>query len=247
LKELRKYVDTLITIPNQRLLNIAGKDMSLLEAFRKADEVLLQAVKGISDLITVEGLINLDFADVRTVMGEMGMALMGTGAASGEKRAVEAAQRAISSPLLEDITITGARGILISVTGGPDLGIFEVNEACTLIQEEAHEDANIIFGAVIDEKMKDEMRITVIATGFGRAESKEEQVPEAMPMAQEREKVVVNFARKEENREIPAFIRSEKSSEIQERIAKTARARLPKNLAGEDEYDIPTFLRKQAD
>jgi len=247
LKELRKYVDTLITIPNQRLLNIAGKDMSLLEAFRKADEVLLQAVKGISDLITVEGLINLDFADVRTVMGEMGMALMGTGAASGEKRAVEAAQRAISSPLLEDITITGARGILISVIGGPDLGIFEVNEACMLIQEEAHEDANIIFGAVIDEKMKDEMRITVIATGFGRAESKEEQVPEAMPMAQEREKVVVNFARKEENREIPAFIRSEKSSEIQERIAKTARARLPKNLAGEDEYDIPTFLRKQAD
>jgi len=247
LKELRKYVDTLITIPNQRLLNIAGKDMSLLEAFRKADEVLLQAVKGISDLITVEGLINLDFADVRTVMGEMGMALMGTGAASGEKRAVEAAQRAISSPLLEDITITGARGILISVIGGPDLGIFEVNEACMLIQEEAHEDANLIFGAVIDEKMKDEMRITVIATGFGRAESKEEHVPEAMPMAQEREKVVVNFARKEENREIPAFIRSEKSSEIQERIAKTARARLPKNLAGEDEYDIPTFLRKQAD
>jgi len=247
LKELRKSVDTLITIPNQRLLNIAGKDMSLLEAFRKADEVLLQAVKGISDLITVEGLINLDFADVRTVMGEMGMALMGTGAASGEKRAVEAAQRAISSPLLEDITITGARGILISVIGGPDLGIFEVNEACMLIQEEAHEDANIIFGAVIDEKMKDEMRITVIATGFGRAESKEEHVPEAMPMAQEREKVVVNFARKEENREIPAFIRAEKSSEIQERIAKTARARLPKNLPGEDEYDIPTFLRKQAD
>ena len=247
LKELRKCVDTLITIPNQRLLNIAGKDMSLLEAFRKADEVLLQAVQGISDLITVEGLINLDFADVRTVMGEMGMALMGTGAASGEKRAVEAAQRAISSPLLEDITITGARGILISVTGGPDMGIFEVNEACMLIQEEAHEDANIIFGAVIDEKMKDEMRITVIATGFGRAESKEEQVPEAMPMAQEREKVVVNFARKEENREIPAFIRSEKSSEIQERIAKTARGRVPKNVAGEDEYDIPTFLRKQAD
>ena len=246
LKDLRKSVDTLITIPNQRLLNIAGKDMSLLEAFRKADEVLLQAVQGISDLITVEGLINLDFADVRTVMGEMGMALMGTGMASGEKRAVEAAQRAISSPLLEDITITGARGILISVTGGPDLGIFEVNEACMLIQEEAHEDANIIFGAVIDEKMKDEMRITVIATGFGRAESKEEQVPEAMALSPEREKVV-NFARKEENREIPAFIRSEKSSEIQERIAKTARARAPKNLAAEDEYDIPTFLRKQAD
>ena len=247
MKELRKSVDTLITIPNQRLLNIAGRDMSLLEAFRKADEVLLQAVRGISDLITVEGLINLDFADVRTVMGEMGMALMGTGSASGEKRAVEAAQRAISSPLLEDITITGARGILISVTGGPDLGIFEVNEACMLIQEEAHEDANIIFGAVIDEKLKEEMRITVIATGFGRAESREESIPESATVSQDREKVVVNFSRKEENRDIPAYLRSEKPTEIQEKIARAARGRMPKNLAGEDEYDIPTFLRKQAD
>lgn len=247
MKELRKSVDTLITIPNQRLLNIAGRDMSLLEAFRKADEVLLQAVKGISDLITVEGLINLDFADVRTVMSEMGMALMGTGSATGEKRAVEAAQRAISSPLLEDITITGARGILISVTGGPDLGIFEVNEACMLIQEEAHEDANIIFGAVIDENLKEEMRITVIATGFGRADSREESIPEAVPASPEREKTVVNFSRKEENRDIPAFLRSEKTTEIQERIARTVRGRISKNVVGEDEYDIPTFLRKQAD
>jgi len=175
------------------------------------------------------------------------MALMGTGTASGEKRAAEAAQRAISSPLLEDITITGARGILISVTGGSDLGIFEVNEACTLIQEEAHEDANIIFGAVIDEKMKDEIRITVIATGFGRADSKEERVPEAAALSPEREKIVVNFARKEENREIPAFLRSEKPKEIQERIAKAARGRVSSNLGTEDEYDIPTFLRKQAD
>jgi cell division protein FtsZ len=247
LKELRKCVDTLITIPNQRLLNIAGKDMSLLEAFRKADEVLLQAVQGISDLITVEGLINLDFADVRTVMSEMGMALMGTGAASGEKRAVEAAQRAISSPLLEDITITGARGILISVTGGPDLGIYEVNEACLLIQDEAHEDANIIFGAVIDEKIREEIRITVIATGFGRAESKEETVPESVSRPPEREKVV-NFTRKDENREIPAFMRTDKPRESQERIAKAAsRGRVSPNLGIEDEYDIPTFLRKQAD
>jgi cell division protein FtsZ len=247
LKELRKCVDTLITIPNQRLLNIAGKDMSLLDAFRKADEVLLQAVQGISDLITVEGLINLDFADVRTVMSEMGMALMGTGAASGEKRAIEAAQRAISSPLLEDITITGARGILISVTGGPDLGIYEVNEACMLIQDEAHEDANIIFGAVIDEKIREEIRITVIATGFGRAESKEEMVPESVSHPPEREKVVVNFSRREENREIPTFMRSEKPKDVQERIAKAARGRVSSNLGTEDEYDIPTFLRKQAD
>lgn len=247
LKELRKCVDTLITIPNQRLLNIAGKDMSLLDAFRKADEVLLQAVQGISDLITVEGLINLDFADVRTVMSEMGMALMGTGAASGEKRAVEAAQRAISSPLLEDITITGARGILISVSGGPDLGIYEVNEACMLIQDEAHEDANIIFGAVIDEKIREEIRITVIATGFGRAESKEETARESVSHPPEREKVVVNFSRKEENREIPAFMRSEKPRDFQERIAKAARGRVSSSLGTEDEYDIPTFLRKQAD
>jgi cell division protein FtsZ len=247
LKELRKSVDTLITIPNQRLLNLAGKDMSLLEAFRKADEVLLQAVQGISDLITVEGLINLDFADVRTVMSEMGMALMGTGAASGEKRAIEAAQRAISSPLLEDITITGARGILISVTGGPDLGIYEVNEACMLIQDEAHEEANIIFGAVIDEKMREEVRITVIATGFGRAESREETIPGTLAHPPEREKVVVNFSRKEENREIPTFLRSEKPKEAQERIAKMARGRISSNLGTEEEYDIPTFLRKQAD
>ena len=151
--------------------------MSLLDTFRKADEVLLQAVKGISDLITVHGLINLDFADVRTVMSEMGLALMGTGSASGENRAIEAAQRAISSPLLEDITISGARGILINVTGGVDLTLYEVNEAATLIQEEAHEEANIIFGAVIDESLRDEMRITVIATGFGKAEEA------AMPLA----------------------------------------------------------------
>ncbi len=247
LKELRRCVDTLITIPNQRLLNIAGKDMSLLEAFRKADEVLLQAVRGISDLITVEGVINLDFADVRTVMSEMGMALMGTGAASGEKRAVEAAQRAISSPLLEDINITGARGILISVTGGPDLGVLEVNEACMLIKEEADEDANIIFGAVIDEKLKDEMRITVIATGFGRAESREESIPESATVPPERGKVVVNFSRKDENRDMPAFLRSEKKTEIQEKIARSARGRTASHPAGEDEYDIPTFLRKQAD
>ena len=246
LKELRKCVDTLITIPNQRLLNIAGRDMSLLETFRTADEVLLEAVRGISDLITINGLINLDFADVRTVMSEMGLALMGTGIASGENRAIEAAQRAISSPLLEDITISGARGILINITGGADLTLYEVNEASTLIQEEADEDANIIFGAVIDENLREEMRVTVIATGFGRAEEKEERLPESRAAAQQREKTVINFARKESNRDIPTFIRQEKGVEIQERPAKSARGRLSPNLR-EDEYDIPTFLRKQAD
>ena len=246
LKELRKCVDTLITIPNQRLLNIAGRDMPLLETFRKADEVLLQAVKGISDLITVHGLINLDFADVRTVMSEMGLALMGTGCASGENRAIEAAQRAISSPLLEDITIAGARGILINITGGPDLTLYEVNEASSLVQEEAHEDANIIFGAVIDENLREEMRVTVIATGFGKAVEREERLPESPASVLEKEKTIISFTRRESNRDIPTFIRQEKTVEVQEKPAKAQKGRFSPNL-GEDDYDIPTFLRKQAD
>ncbi len=246
LKELRKCVDTLITIPNARLLNIAGKDTPLLEIFRRADDVLLQAVKGISDLITIHGLINLDFADVRTIMSEMGLALMGTGIASGENRALEAAQRAISSPLLEDITIAGARGILINVTGGPDLSLYEVNEASSLIQEEAHEDANIIFGAVIDENLRDEMRVTVIATGFGKAEERSEHVPETRLEAAEREKTVISFTRRDNNREIPAYLRQEKNLDPQEKSSKTNRGRFTSPLV-EDELDIPTFIRKQAD
>jgi cell division protein FtsZ len=167
LRELKNAVDTLITIPNQRLLSVASRNTSMKEAFQKADDVLLQAVRGISELVTVHGLINLDFADVRSIMAEMGMAMMGAAAATGENRAVEAAQRAISSPLLEDVSIKGARGLLINVTGGADLALYEVNEAASLIQEEAHEDANIIFGAVIDDSVGDEIRVTVIATGFG--------------------------------------------------------------------------------
>jgi cell division protein FtsZ len=165
---LGEAVDTLITIPNQRLLSVAGQSTTMLDAFRRADEVLLNAVQGISDLITVPGLINVDFADVRTIMSCMGRALMGTGRAVGDRRAIEAAQQAISSPLLEDVSIEGATGILINITGGPDLTLFEVNEASSLIQEAAHEEANIIFGSVIDPNVKDEVRITVIATGFDR-------------------------------------------------------------------------------
>jgi cell division protein FtsZ len=176
LRELKNAVDTLITIPNQRLLSIASRTTSLKEAFQKADDVLLQAVRGISELVTVHGLINLDFADVRSIMAEMGMAMMGAARASGENRAVEAAQRAISSPLLEDVSIKGARGLLINVTGGPDLSLYEVNEAASLIQEEAHEDANIIFGAVIDEKISDEIHVTVIATGFGEREREHDRI-----------------------------------------------------------------------
>lgn len=166
LSELKDNVDTLIVIPNQKLLSIAAEKTPLLETFKKADEVLLQAVKGISDLINIRGLINLDFADIRTVMSSKGIAIMGTGAAKGENRAVEAATAAISSPLLENVKIDGATGIIINVTGGSDLSLYEVNEASTLITEAAHEDAEIIFGAVIDDNMGDEVRVTVIATGF---------------------------------------------------------------------------------
>lgn len=175
-EELQSAVDTVIVIPNQRLLETAARNTSMVDAFRMADDILFQAVRGISDLVTVHGLINLDFADVRTIMSEMGMAIMGSGAATGENRAIECAQKAIRSPLLEDVSISGAKGVLINITGNEDLSLFEVNEASTLIQEEAHEDANIIFGAVIDPDMGDELRITVIATGFGAG--KEEALPE---------------------------------------------------------------------
>jgi cell division protein FtsZ len=172
LRELRENVDTLIVIPNQKLLAIAAERTPLLETFKKADEVLLQAVKGISDLINIRGLINLDFADIRTVMKEKGMAIMGTGVGRGENRAIEAATQAISSPLLENISIQGATGIIVNVTGGPDLSLYEVNEASMLITEAAHEDAIIIFGSVHDPLLTEEIRITVIATGFAQEDQK---------------------------------------------------------------------------
>ena len=169
IERLSAAVDTLIVIPNNRLLALVGQQTSMVEAFRKADSVLLNAVQGISDLMTVPGLINVDFADVRTIMAGQGRALMVTGVGSGKKRAGEAAEMAISSPLLEDVSIEGATGILINITGGPDLTLHEVNEASSLIQQAAHEDANIIFGSVIDPNLSDEVRITVIATGFDRS------------------------------------------------------------------------------
>jgi cell division protein FtsZ len=169
IRGLRDTVDTLITIPNERLLNFVDRGTSLNDAFKMADDILRQAVQGISDLITVPGEINLDFADVKTIMHGMGMALMGTGVSSGEHRAVEAAQRAISSPLLEEASIEGAKGVLINITGGRDMTLFEVHEAASIIQEAADEEANIIFGTVIDNSMKDEIKVTVIATGFDAA------------------------------------------------------------------------------
>ena len=168
LEELRDCVDTVITIPNERLLATIARTTSLTDAFASADDVLRQAIQGISDLILVPGLINLDFADVKTIMSGMGLAIMGTGLSEGEGRAMAAANAAISSPLLEDASVKGARGVIINVTGGPDLSLIEVSEASAIIQEAAHEDANIIFGAVVDPKMEGRVKITVIATGFDR-------------------------------------------------------------------------------
>ncbi len=168
LDELRECVDTVITIPNERLLANIARTTSLNDAFTSADDVLRQAIQGISDLILVPGLINLDFADVKTIMAGMGLAIMGTGVGEGDARAMAAANAAISSPLLEDASVKGARGVIINVTGGPDLSLIEVSEASAIIQEAAHEEANIIFGAVVDAKMQGKVKITVIATGFDR-------------------------------------------------------------------------------
>jgi cell division protein FtsZ len=168
LEELRDCVDTVITIPNERLLATIARTTSLTDAFTSADDVLRQAIQGISDLILVPGLINLDFADVKTIMAGMGIAIMGTGIGEGDNRALDAASAAISSPLLEDASVKGARGVIINVTGGADLSLIEVSEASAIIQEAAHEDANIIFGAVVDPRMEGRVKITVIATGFDR-------------------------------------------------------------------------------
>src|SRR5205085_7341792 len=180
INELGKAVDALIIIPNDRLVSLAGMKMTRNAAFGMVDNVCVNAVRGISDLVIAPGLINVDFADVRTVMTGMGRALMGTGRGAGDKRAVEAAQQAISSPLLEDVTLNGATGILLNITGGPDLTLAEMNEACSLIAEAADPDANIIFGSVIDPHAGDEVRITVIATGFQTRDA--QQVGGGMPM-----------------------------------------------------------------
>ncbi len=180
IETLEAAVDTLITIPNDRLLDVTSTSTSLLDSFRLADEVLQHATQGVSDLITIPGIINVDFADVRTIMSDQGRALMGMGIASEEGRAVVAAQQAINSPLLEDVTIEGAQGILINITAGPDLKLHEVEEAASLVQEAAHEDCNIIFGAVIDESMGDTLRITVIATGFDQHQPAEDVLEHAI-------------------------------------------------------------------
>ena len=228
LEALRGVVDTLITIPNQRLLSVVDRGTSLVDAFRVADSVLQQAVQGISDLILVPGLINLDFADVRTIMSGMGMAMMGTGVGQGEHRALDAAQKAIASPLLDNTSIDGAKGILLNVTGGPDLSLHEVEEAARLVHESAHEEANIIFGAVMDPSLGDQVRMTVIATGF--PEKKENAVPVSK---------VVDGARTNGRPQLAA-------AGGWRRRAGEVRAE------GDDPFDsvdvdVPTFLRRQAD
>ena len=222
LRELRECVDTVITIPNERLLGTVDSTVSLADSFKLADDVLRQAVQGISDLITVPGLINLDFADVKTIMQGMGLALMGAGRASGPDRALKATQQAISSPLLEEATIEGAKGVLINITGGPDLTLYEVNEASSIIREAADENANIIFGAVIDESMRDEMRITVIATGFDREAADTGVVAAAGAQGQRQ----------------PGYAPRAGDDHNTRASATSPRA---------DDLDVPAFIRKKAD
>ena len=221
LRELRECVDTVITIPNERLLHTVDRGASLSDSFKVADDVLRQAVQGISDLITVPGLINLDFADVKAIMAGMGLALMGAGRASGEHRAMEATQQAISSPLLEEATIEGAKGVLINITGGPDLTLYEVNEASSIIREAADDDANIIFGAVIDETMRDEMKITVIATGF--------------------DKEIVTTGTGMGDAQLPTT-----PPRYTQRPGDDLSRAATNNTRGDD-LDVPTFIRKKAD
>ena len=247
---LRSEVDTLIVLPNQKLLSLK-KDLSFVDAFRKADDVLLQGVRGISDLITTNGLINLDFADVRTIMKEKGVALMGTGTASGEARIDEATRLAIHSPLLEEVSMAGARGVLINITGSSNIGLAEISDAVSIVRDEAHEDANIIFGAVINEEMEDSVSVTVIATGFGRAESSSfanremRLTPRSVQVNEDEDDVEKSLARtvvpsQPSNMDIPAFIRRSQREKNGRHLG------LVEDVPAdsEEDLDIPTFLRK---
>ncbi|WP_419582341.1 cell division protein FtsZ [Thiolapillus sp.] len=252
IEELGKHVDSLITIPNEKLLAVLGKSTSLLDAFKAANDVLLNAVQGIAELITRPGLINVDFADVRTVMGEMGMAMMGSGSASGEERARKAAEAAVNCPLLDDFHLTGAKGVLVNITAGLDLGIGEFDEVGTTVKEFAREDATVVVGTVIDPEMHDELRVTVVATGLGEEEEVEiarpemevvappqAVIPETDETAQFGEVPVQrNTASSYDNLEVPTAIRRR-----QEQKAATK----PMEKQDMDYLDIPAFLRRQAD
>ena len=232
IKELSNVVDSLITIPNDKLMPVLGKDTSLLEVFEKANDVLRGAVQGIAELITCPGLINVDFADVRTVMSEMGMAMMGTGTASGENRAKEAAQAAISSPLLEDINISGAQGILVNVTAGLDLSIGELDDVGTAITELASADANVVVGTVIDSNMTDgELRVTMVATGLGK-----DKIMADLPLA---------AIQPESNGEVD-YKKLERPTAIRKKIVGDS-VEMPADKESMEYLEIPAFLRRQAD
>jgi cell division protein FtsZ len=234
--ELQQHVDSLITIPNEKLLEVLGKNTSLLDAFKEANDVLLGAVQGIADLIIRPGMINVDFADVRTVMSEMGMAMMGTGSAKGEDRAREAAEKAINSPLLDDIDLRGARGILVNITAGLDLSLGEFSEVGDIIEEFASEEATVVVGTVIDPEMTDELKVTVVATGLG---SEVIRVP--LQVVESNKSVEIDHEPNYKDLDRPAIGRR--------RAALDGRATpaSPDAAGGEDYFDIPAFLRRQAD
>ncbi|ORJ62472.1 cell division protein FtsZ [Geothermobacter hydrogeniphilus] len=228
---LKEVVDSLILIPNDRLIGLAGKNMSILDAFKPADDVLRQAVQGISDLITTHGMINVDFADVKAAMSERGMAMMGIGVGSGEKRAAEAAQAAISSPLLEEIDISGAKGVLVNITGSASMTMEDFEEVSRIVHEKVHDEANIFIGLVINEEMGDAIKVTAIATGFGDSFEQAQRGSEIL-----KTNAVAPVSKVD--RDLPTFIRRRQMEN-------------PRAFAGgmseEDEYDIPTFLRKRVD
>lgn len=239
LRELEQHCDSLITIPNEKLLEVLGKNTSLLDAFKEANDVLLGAVQGIADLIIRPGMINVDFADVRTVMSEMGAAMMGTGSASGENRAREAAERAINSPLLDDINLSGARGVLVNITAGLDLSLGEFSEVGDIIEEYASDEATVVVGTVIDPEMTDTLKVTVVATGLGDAEARP-----ALSVVETRQTAAAPAASTYygEDYDLPPSTRARVAAS-----AGAAQAAAPAQAGGEEYFDIPAFLRRQAD
>ncbi|MDO7635603.1 MAG: cell division protein FtsZ [Porticoccaceae bacterium] len=240
MEELRQHVDSLITIPNDKLLSVLGKNVTLIEAFGEANNVLLNAVQGVADLIVRPGMINVDFADVRTVMAEMGMAMMGSGRASGENRAQRAAEMAIRSPLLEDVDLRGARGILVNVSAGVDLGLDEFTEVGNTIEEFASEDAIIVVGTVIDPSLEDEIRVTVVATGIGEAPAKAAPKPKVAIDNTWRSDGTIDYAKLDR----PTGTRIAASGRAAEELSSQKPVKTLKDL---DYLDIPAFLRRQAD
>jgi len=234
-EELKKVVDSLILIPNDRLSGLAGKTMGILDAFKPADDVLRQAVQGISDLITTHGMINVDFADVQAAMSERGMAMMGIGRAEGENRACEAARQAISSPLLEDIDISGAKGVLVNISGSSSMTMDDYQEVANIIHEKVHEDANIFIGLVINEELGDRIQVTAIATGFGASFDKTRRPTEELTQTSA-------FGSSRADLDIPTIIRNQQQDK-----PRSMRSGIAFVSNEDDEYDIPTFLRKRVD